>query len=135
MTAEDDKMPAKLAGFALDKQIERGVVALGCNTAFGGMVSIVAKKEKLNIGEARAKALTILVPGVILQPNGIFGVALAQQNGCAFVQAQMHVNHRRRRSGDAGNPSTGAVHVIRSTRVSPAPHPRRDRTRFPAHRA
>lgn len=87
MTAEDDKLPAKFAGYALHKQIERGVVVLGCNLAFGQMVSIVAKEEKLKNPEARAKALSMMVPGVILQPNGIFGVTLAQQNGCAFVQA------------------------------------------------
>jgi hypothetical protein len=87
MNAEEDKMPPMLASIALDKQIERGVVALACNTAFGGMVSMVAKKDKLNMGDARKKALTMLVPGVILQPNGIFGVALAQHHGCTFVAA------------------------------------------------
>jgi hypothetical protein len=87
MNAEEDKMPPMLASIALDKQIERGVVVLGCNTAFGGMVSMVAKKDKLNMGDARKKALTMLVPGVVLQPNGIFGVALAQHHGCTFVAA------------------------------------------------
>jgi hypothetical protein len=87
MNAEEDKMPPMLASIALDKQIERGVVALACNTAFGGMVSMVAKKDKLNMSDARKKALTMLVPGVILQPNGIFGVALAQHHGCTFVAA------------------------------------------------
>jgi len=87
MTAEDDKLPAFLAGYALHKQIERGTIVLACNLAFGGMVSTVAKEEKLKFPEAREKALTMMVPGVILQPNGIFGVTLAQQNGCAFVQA------------------------------------------------
>ena len=29
----------------------------------------------------------MIVPGVIMQPNGIFGVTLAQQNGCVYVQA------------------------------------------------
>ena len=60
---------------------------MACNTAFGGMVSLVAQKDKLKFPEARAKALTMLVPGVMLQPNGIFGVALAQHHGCAFVAA------------------------------------------------
>ena len=86
-TVEEDKIPASFAAMALHKQIERGVIVLGCNAAFGGMVSMVAKKEKLKFAEARTKALTMMVPGVILQPNGIFGVALAQHNGCAFVAA------------------------------------------------
>jgi hypothetical protein len=87
MTVEDDQMPASYAAIALHKQIERGTTVLGCNTAFGGMVALVAKKDKLPFPEARTKALTMLVPGVILQPNGIFGVALAQHHGCAFVAA------------------------------------------------
>jgi len=87
MTAEDDQLPPMLANIALHKQIERGSVVLGCNTAFGAMVSMVAKKDKLPNAEARKKALTMVVPGVILQPNGIFGVALAQHHGCTFVAA------------------------------------------------
>jgi hypothetical protein len=87
MTVEDDQMPANFAAMTLSKQIERGTTVLACNTAFGGMVSLVAQKDKLKFPEARAKALTMLVPGVMLQPNGIFGVALAQHHGCAFVAA------------------------------------------------
>ena len=87
MTVEDDQLPASFAGYALHKQIERGAIVLACNLAFGGIVGTIAKEEKLKNPEARAKALSMMVPGVILQPNGIFGVTLAQQNGCAFVQA------------------------------------------------
>jgi hypothetical protein len=87
MTVEDDQLPANFANYALHKQIERGAIVLACNLAFGGMVSTIAKEENLKNPEARAKALSMMVPGVILQPNGIFGVTLAQQNGCAFVQA------------------------------------------------
>lgn len=86
-TVEEDKIPPRLAGYALPKQIEHGVVVLGCNLAFGGMVSMIAKEEKLNMSDARQKALTMMVPGVILQPNGIFGVTLAQHSGCVFVSA------------------------------------------------
>lgn len=87
MNAEEDKLPPSFASYNLQSQIERGVIVLACNLAFGGMVSLVAQKEKLKFPEARTKALTMMVPGVILQPNGIFGVTLAQQNGCSFVQA------------------------------------------------
>lgn len=87
MTVEEDKLPPSFADLALHKQIARGVIVLGCNAAFGGMVAMVAKEEKLKFPEAREKALTMMVPGVILQPNGIFGVTMAQHNGCAFVNA------------------------------------------------
>ncbi|MEP6765130.1 MAG: hypothetical protein ABJB66_12495 [Gemmatimonadaceae bacterium] len=87
MTTAEDKLPASFEAFTLPKQMERGVIVLGCNAAFGGMVSLVAKKEKLKFPEAREKALTMMAPGVILQPNGIFGLTLAQQNGCVFISA------------------------------------------------
>lgn len=87
MTAEEDKLPAMLANLTLPKQMEAGAVVLACNMAFAQVVSMVSKKEKLQGAEARTKALSMVVPGVIMQPNGIFGVTLAQQNGCAFVAA------------------------------------------------
>jgi hypothetical protein len=87
MTAEEDQLPAMFANLTLNKQIERGVVVLACNMAFTGMVALVTKKDKLKGAEARAKAVSMIAPGVIMQPNGIFGVTLAQHNGCAFVAA------------------------------------------------
>ncbi len=87
MTVEDDQMPPTFASYALHKQIERGVIVLGCNMAFSGMVAIVSKKDKLKGAEAREKALSMMVPGVLLQPNGIFPVTMAQHHGCAFVAA------------------------------------------------
>ena len=87
LTVEDDQISAGSANNALHKQIERGVVVLGCDMAFAQIVRIVAKQDKLPNPEARAKAVTMIVPGVIMQPNGIFGVTLAQQNGCVYVQA------------------------------------------------
>lgn len=87
MNVEEDKLSPRLAGYALNKLIERGVVVLACNLAFGGMVATLAKKEKLNMADARKQAMAMMVPGVILQPNGIFGVALAQHHGCGFVAA------------------------------------------------
>ena len=87
MTAEDDQLPAMFANLTLNKQMERGAVVLACNMAFTGMVALVTKQDKLKGAEARAKAISMITPGVILQPNGIFGVTLAQHNGCAFVAA------------------------------------------------
>jgi hypothetical protein len=78
---------SRFAALTLPKQMERGVIVLGCNMAFGQMVSLVAKADKLPAPEARKKALSMMIPGVILQPNGIFGVTLAQHHGCAYVMA------------------------------------------------
>lgn len=87
MTAEHDALPPTFAAIALHKQMERGAVVLACNMAFSAMTAMVSKRDKLEGAEARAKAMSMVVPGVIMQPNGIFGVTLAQQHGCVFVAA------------------------------------------------
>jgi hypothetical protein len=87
MTAEDDALPASYASMTLDKQMEQGTIVLGCNAAFGQLVSMVRRKEQLESAAARERAISMMLPGVILQPNGIFGVSLAQDVGCSFVAA------------------------------------------------
>jgi hypothetical protein len=81
----DPKSP--MSNYLLDNQLTRGAIALGCNLAFRQMVSMVAKQDKLPPAEARTKALSFLVPGVIMQPSGIFANVMAQEAGCAFVNA------------------------------------------------
>ena len=75
------------SNYLLDKQIAKGAIALGCNLAFRQMVSIVAKQDKLSPTAAREKAKTFLVPGLIMQPSGIFANVMAAEAGCAFVNA------------------------------------------------
>jgi hypothetical protein len=75
------------SNYLLDKQIAKGAIALGCNLAFRQMVSIVAKQDKLSPAAAREKAKTFLVPGLIMQPSGIFANVMAAEAGCAFVNA------------------------------------------------
>ena len=87
MTAEDDGLPASFAGYALDKQIAAGAIVLGCNMAFSAMTALVRKHDNVANAEAREKALSMMLPGVKLQPNGIFAVTMAQQHGCVFVAA------------------------------------------------
>jgi hypothetical protein len=87
MTAADDALPATFAKLTLQEQIARGAVVLACGMAFSAMTQTVVKKDKLTPAEAKTKAMTMVVPGVIMQPNGIFGVTLAQHHGCVFVAA------------------------------------------------
>lgn len=75
------------ASLMLDKQLENGALALACNLAFRSVVSAVQEKDKLSPAEARTKAMSMLVPGVILQPSGIFANVMAEEAGCTFVQA------------------------------------------------
>ncbi len=60
---------------------------LGCNWAFGMVVGRIREHEKLDGAAARARALELIIPGVILQPNGIFGALRAQEAGCRYVMA------------------------------------------------
>lgn len=80
--ATDPKAKYTLEGF-----LAGGGIVLACNWAFGRLVSDLAKGDKLDQAAARTKALGLLIPGVILQPNGIFAALRAQEAGCHYVMA------------------------------------------------
>jgi hypothetical protein len=83
-----DEAPPQFDSFALDKFIAAGGVALGCSLAMEQIcVRMVAAKDKISEDAARKKALSMLVPGVIMQPSGIFATIRAQEAGCAYVRA------------------------------------------------
>lgn len=71
----------------LDTLIRRGTIALACNLALFRLVSMVARRDRLDPARAREKVLANLVPGVIVQPSGIFAVARAQAAGCHYILA------------------------------------------------
>jgi hypothetical protein len=74
--------------FALDKFIGRGGIALACNLALQFLVvPMVAKTENLNEAQANERARQYLVPGVILQPSGMFAVIRAQEAGAFYFRA------------------------------------------------
>jgi hypothetical protein len=87
LDVETDGLPPSFARFSLDKQIAAGTIVLACNLAFSEMVGLAASKYKLKGEEARRKALESLLPGVILQPSGIFAVQMAQEAGCNYHRA------------------------------------------------
>ena len=58
-----------------------------CNLAFGDVVGSFMKAEKLKQNEARKRALAQLMPGVILQPSGVFAALRAQAGGCHYILA------------------------------------------------
>ena len=75
------------AKYKLEAFLADGGVVLGCNWAFGMVVGRIREQEKLDGAAARARALELIIPGVILQPNGIFGALRAQEAGCHYVMA------------------------------------------------
>jgi hypothetical protein len=82
-----DGMSAPFDGFALDKLLARGGVVLACDLALQDCIELIKKKEGVSAEAARERALALLVPGVILQPSGVFAVVRAQEAGCLYVRA------------------------------------------------
>ncbi|HVT38908.1 MAG TPA: hypothetical protein VHE78_07680 [Gemmatimonadaceae bacterium] len=84
---ERDRLPAPLANAALHKQLGRGVIVLACNVALQNWIDLIKTKRKVSEADARTEAIAALVPGVILQPSGVFAATLAQEHGCTYLRA------------------------------------------------
>jgi hypothetical protein len=88
MTSAKDGLQPAMDAFALPKFIERGGIALGCNLAFEmDVVPTVQNHDKVDVAEARKRAMDGLLPGVILQPSGIYAAIRAQEAGCVYIRA------------------------------------------------
>lgn len=81
------ELAANVAKYKIETFLAGGGVVLACNWAFGQVVSTVREKDKLDQAAARARALELMIPGVILQPNGIFAALRAQEAGCNYILA------------------------------------------------
>lgn len=82
-----DGLPPVLVGVDLPTQLKSGTIALACNLAFAEMVGLVAKTDNIPEAQARTKALSMMLPGVIMQPSGVFATTVAQEQGCVYVRA------------------------------------------------
>ena len=81
-------VPAPFDQAALPKQQARGVVFLACNLAFSlDCVPRVAKADNISEDAARKVALSHVLPGVLMQPSGVFAATRAQEAGCTYVKA------------------------------------------------
>jgi hypothetical protein len=87
LSSSRGEVPADFDAVALDKYLSRGGIALACNLAFDDMIELVTKKDKSSPEAARKTALAGLVPGVILQPSGVFAALRAQDAGCKYLRA------------------------------------------------
>jgi hypothetical protein len=83
-SAPEGAGPDRQAG-TLTGLLAEGGIALACGVAFGLVIGRIASTDGINRTDAEAKARTLLVPGVILQPSGLFALAAAQQAGCGVV--------------------------------------------------
>jgi len=87
LSGEADGVPAPFDQAALQKQIERGVVVLACNLALEDCVQMVRTTDNVGAEPARRTAIAHMVPGVILQPSGVFAAVRAQEAGAAYVRS------------------------------------------------
>jgi len=76
-----------MTNMALEPFMASGGIVLGCALAFRDMIGKVKDGDKVDDAEAERRAKTFLVPGVILQPSGVFAAQLAQDSGCRYVRA------------------------------------------------
>ncbi len=79
LLAVTDGVEETQATFALPAFIARGGVALACDLALQDLVAVVQRVDGVDEATAQRRAREGLVPGVILQPSGIFAVLHAQQ--------------------------------------------------------
>jgi hypothetical protein len=80
-------VPAPFDSLALDKLIARGGIVLACDLAMREPIGMIQARDRVSAEAARARAVELLVPGVILQPSGVFAVIRAQEAGCQYVRA------------------------------------------------
>lgn len=81
------EVPAEFDAVALDKFIGRGGIVLACNLALDDMIALVTRKDNASPEVARKTAIDGFVPGVILQPSGVFAALHAQDAGCKYLRA------------------------------------------------
>ena len=87
LASSRNEVPAMFDDAALDKFIGRGGVVLACNLALEDVVEVIQKKENASAEDARKQAIAFMVPGVILQPSGVFAALHAQDAGCKYLRA------------------------------------------------
>ena len=82
------EQPAQFDDWALDRFLARGGVALACDLALQDVVQVIATADRTTPEAARERALGLMVPGVILQPSGVFAAMHAQDAaGCTYLRA------------------------------------------------
>ena len=80
--------PPGARDYNLESFLAQGGIVLGCGVAFAGrIVSEYARKDGVPREEAEKRARADLLPGVILQPSGVFAALRAQDAGASYVIA------------------------------------------------
>jgi hypothetical protein len=81
------EIDAKFDQMALDQFLARGGIALACNLALEDCIELIKSKDRVSADVARQRAIAGMIPGVILQPSGVFAALRAQEAGCSYLRA------------------------------------------------
>ncbi|MBK7907715.1 MAG: hypothetical protein IPJ78_14290 [Gemmatimonadetes bacterium] len=79
LMTDTDGLPPVMQASSLPNFIQRGGVALACDVALQDLVALIVDADRVSEAVAQEQAKRWLVPGVILQPSGVFAVLRAQQ--------------------------------------------------------
>jgi len=71
----------------LGRLSSEGHILLGCDLATQGYAQGYAEKAKTTMKEVYEELKANLIPGLILQPNGVYAVLRAQEVGCAYMRS------------------------------------------------
>ena len=72
---------------SLSSLAARGAVLLACNRALMHLATTEATKRKQDLEQTKAEFRAAVLPGVLLQPSGIYAATRAQEAGCAFIKS------------------------------------------------
>ena len=64
-----------------------GHILLGCDLATRGYAGEIAERTKVDSHVVYEELKANLVPGVILQPTGVYAVHRAQEAGCSYIRS------------------------------------------------
>ena len=62
-------------------------IVLGCDRATRGFAQEIAQKTRTPMQTVYEELKANLIPGVILQPTGVYAVHRAQEAGCTFIRS------------------------------------------------
>lgn len=83
---KDDKVARVDSDNAIDALQRRGIITLGCNMAVQSRASQIARATNQDVDAVRRELVANLLPGVILQLNGVYAVTRAQDAGCVLYK-------------------------------------------------
>jgi len=64
-----------------------GHIVLGCDLATRGQAGLIARRIKGDYQTIYEELKANLLPGVILQPTGVYAVHRAQEAGCTYIRS------------------------------------------------